>query len=550
MRSASEAGKQDMGGVGKCTRLPVSSRSRTGNGVPLPMPPKSLVLVQTIANRQVVVAMCSQARVKGVRVGFSLAQARALCPELVHADEDPGRDMKGLEALARWMMRFTPRVQCGLGGPLINYLGRQGLFLDLTGTGRFFGSLEKLLDQIASSLAAMGVTARVAIAPMMGAAWALTYAPPPNRPIVTDNLAAALSPLPPVALRLDDRTLATLHHLGLENIGQILKLPRHTLPARFGPELLQRIDQALGNLPEPLTPLPYHAPIEAAVDFDGIVDSLEALWLAFKDLIAQVTLHLVRRGLGVRQLMVTFLRPYAPAIEKRIDLSRPSRKGTILFNLIRCAMETIGDVGKARGKRAPRFKLHSRLTLDETDFVPRGFTGLRLVVSSFEQLTDEQILLLEEEEAAGKEELDRLVERLRIKLGEEACLAVKAVESHVPERAHQPWHGLPARDSSGKTWPGSSCYVFRPLHLLPMPREIPVMVRPSHDRDGAPVSFGFEGQSHRIVHAVGPERISGMWWTGNDKTRDYFDVEDEAGKRWWVFRVAQTFKWYLHGKFE
>jgi len=76
------------------------------------------------------------------------------------------------------------------------------------------------------------------------------------------------------------------------------------------------------------------------------------------------------------------------------------------------------------------------------------------------------------------------------------------------------------------------------------------MVRPSHDRDGAPVSFGYEGQSLRIVHAVGPERISGMWWAGNDKTRDYFDVEDEMGKRWWLFRVVQTFKWYLHGKFE
>jgi protein ImuB len=83
-----------------------------------------------------------------------------------------------------------------------------------------------------------------------------------------------------------------------------------------------------------------------------------------------------------------------------------------------------------------------------------------------------------------------------------------------------------------------------------MPCEVRVMVRPSHDRDGAPVAFTLEGETRRIVHAVGPERIGGAWWTGNDKTRDYFEVEDEAGRRWWLFRVLQSSRWYLHGRFE
>jgi protein ImuB len=40
-----------------------------------------------------------------------------------------------------------------------------------------------------------------------------------------------------------------------------------------------------------------------------------------------------------------------------------------------------------------------------------------------------------------------------------------------------------------------------------------------------------------------------MWWEGRTKVRDYFEVEDEGGMRFWVFRVGQTGKWYLHGKF-
>ena len=56
------------------------------------------------------------------------------------------------------------------------------------------------------------------------------------------------------------------------------------------------------------------------------------------------------------------------------------------------------------------------------------------------------------------------------------------------------------------------------------------MVSPSDDRDGRPVLFRLGSDVHELRHAVGPERISGEWWRGHDKTRDYFDVEDEDGQ--------------------
>jgi protein ImuB len=93
-------------------------------------------------------------------------------------------------------------------------------------------------------------------------------------------------------------------------------------------------------------------------------------------------------------------------------------------------------------------------------------------------------------------------------------------------------------------------YPPRPLHLLPTPAEIRVTAGPSHDGDGVPLTLGQGPHLHRIVHAAGPERISPVWWDGHNKTRDYYSVEDEAGRRFWVFRVAQTGKWYLHGEFE
>ena len=540
-----------------------------------------LILVRTTANRQVVVGMCAAARAQGVGAGMSLAQARALCPGMVYAEEDAARDAKALEALGRWMMRFTPVVQVSEGG----------IFLDVTGTERLYGSLEELMGRIERALAGVRVPARLAVAPTVGGAWAMTYAegaavagrapqaePLKNSaaeiPIVTGDIGEAIASLPPVVLRLEEETLATLHHLGLRTVGEVVALPRALLPARFGPMLLKRIDQALGRVGEPLVPLRYQAPIEAGVDFDGVVDSLDVLWLTFKDLIAEVAGHLVRRGLGARRLAVTFVRPYAPMVERTIELSRPSRNPAILFNLIRCTMETIGDAAPQRGggKRPARFRLHTqagarreRRTLDQSDFVSRGFTGLRLAVPVFERLSEEQIFLLEQEEQLGQADLDRLIERLRIRMGQDGLVAVEAVESHVPERAYREGSGkgsgFRVQGSGKKRGTGALIspaepYALnpepssRPLHLLSMPCEVRVMVRPSHDRDGAPVAFTLEGQTRSIVHAVGPERIGGAWWTGHDKTRDYFDVEDEAGRRWWLFRVVQSSRWYLHGSFE
>jgi protein ImuB len=76
------------------------------------------------------------------------------------------------------------------------------------------------------------------------------------------------------------------------------------------------------------------------------------------------------------------------------------------------------------------------------------------------------------------------------------------------------------------------------------------MVSPSDDAEGRPVAFTHGRDVRRVIHAIGPERIAGPWWEGNDKTRDYFDVEDATGRRFWLFRVRQTGKWYLHGVFE
>ena len=471
---------------------------------------------------------------------MTLAEARAVCPGLAHGPFEPVKDRRALEGFGRWLMRFSPAV--ALEPP-------DGIFLDVTGSERLFGGIDVLACQVARAIERMGIAARVAVAPTPGAAWAVAsslqnsvLSPPEGaarRAVVVHpmRLRAVLEPLSAGSLRIDPATDQTLRHLGIETIGQLLAFPRESLSERFGPHLLRRLDQALGHCAEVLVPLAHRTPVRARVEFDGAVESLEGVWLTFKKLIEQVLPQLARRGCGARRVEVEFERACGSPVHKTVLLSRPSRDAVNLFNLLRCAMETV----------------HS----DD------GFTAIGLSVPVYERVSDEQVFLMEGERHAAEAELAHLVERLTVRLGQEAIVQARLVESHLPERA---WQSRDeggrmkdeVREKSRKAKPSSSLPPssfllhpwIRPLHLLPTPAEIRVTAGPSHDGDGVPLTLGRGPHLRRIVHAAGPERISPVWWDGHNKTRDYYSVEDEAGRRFWVFRVAQTGKWYLHGEFE
>ena len=472
------------------------------------------MLVETAGTRQTVAAACHSARSRGIRPGITLTEARALCIDLLHAPYEPHRDLRALEALGQWMMRrFSPIV--ALEPP-------DALFMDVGGCQRLFGGIEPIARRVAESFQAFRIDAGIAVAPTASGAWAVAASCNKGYRMISDaQLQSALAPLPPEMLRIDSDAAIALHQVGIATIGQLMALPRKVLPSRFGNDLLLRIDQALGIAHEPLIALEHRAPIGARMEFDCPIDSLETIWVVFKNLIDRVIPELIRRGAGARRMEVGFVQPYATRIEKTISISQPSRQPAHLFNLLRLATESV---------RA-----------DE------GFTEIELKIPVYERLANEQALMMGQGKLAAGKELAQLIERLRARLGEGAAEQAQLVESHLPERAYACAEATANRNATGTAIVSAA----RPLCLLPMPVEIAVVVSPAEDREGGrPILFTRQRESHRLIISVGPERISGIWWDGHYKTRDYFDVEDETGQRFWIFRVLETWKWYLHGIFE
>jgi protein ImuB len=110
-----------------------------------------------------------------------------------------------------------------------------------------------------------------------------------------------------------------------------------------------------------------------------------------------------------------------------------------------------------------------------------------------------------------------------------------------------PWSDLPLKGG------GELRKSARPISLLPIPEPIEAIAPVPDD---PPLTFRWRRIQHRVAFADGPERIAPEWWQADEsaKARDYYRVEDQAGRRFWLYRegpygAPEPPRWFLHGFF-
>jgi len=494
-----------------------------------------------------VVALNQAARQERISVGQLLADARALCPDLLAEEWDPRGDETDLKRLSDWCGRYTPWTVPGVAGEGHSLAeGVDGIFLDISGCGHLFGGEELLVGDLLKRFAGLGVSARAGIACSVGAAWAAARFGQGRKAfsiVPEEQEARALSGLPLAALRLPPVLVDELGRLGLKKIKDLTTMARGPLVARFGPLVMRRLDQAVGVEPEPLSPdLPY-VPFRARLIFAEGIGRLEDVAEGIARLAEDVSLLLTREGQGARQLALALFRVDGHVSTLTVGTGQPVRDGAHLARLFREKLDHLGDEFDAG----------------------YGIDVMSLSVLRHDTLAESQTGLSEElggAEGAHDPQLGQLIDRLGNRLGCKRVVRSLPLHSHVPECASAMRPAMAANGQeiheAWRDWQALSVHRpqqdFRPLRLFSRAEPVDVI---AEIPDGPPRQFRWRRVLYQVARAEGPERIAPEWWrtARTQATRDYFRVEDREGKRFWLYRdglygreVTRP-RWYVHGMF-
>ncbi|MEM9732252.1 MAG: DNA polymerase Y family protein [Pseudomonadota bacterium] len=509
-------------------------------------PSGPLVLVTHSTKGTRISALGADGFAEGLWLDMKLNDARAMLPHIRVETHDLAADEALQRRLAHWMMRYSPAV-CAHG--------RDGFALDVAGCTHLFGGEAAMAKDIEERFARMGFACRLAFADTFAAALALVFhgreqvhmLPPGAALTMLDNL-------PVDALRLDEETLTPLKRLGLKRIGHVRPLPRMALERRFrettkgraksrasglSQSVQWRLDQLYGAMAEPLPWIEEPQAFRVTKPCPALALETGAIEIALHELLPALCDRLQKAGKGARQFRLTGYRADGGVSSVTAGLSAPTHEPPMI----------------------------ARLFKDRLDQIDCGF-GIDLFVMEALNVSEQaaaQYSIIEAENAAfSLVSLSGFADVMANRsAGHNSVSRFAPCPSHVPERAQR---FVPVNTAvNWRTWQDQQpVWAPRPLRLLPRPEAAQVTAELP---DAPPVQFIWRKRLRKVVRARGPERILPEWWRDTLKTkrsalfRDYYDVEDANGLRYWIFRAIKdeliidsdetqrVIRWYVHGLF-
>ena len=441
--------------------------------------------------RRAVVACNDRAARQGIAPGMSLNAALALVPGLRVEERGPAAEAALLDRLGRWALQFTPVVSLEPPGAVL---------AEVRGSLDLFGGAMALVRRALAGLSASGLSASLALAPTArGALW-LARAELAMTVTRVDAMPGIAARLPLACLQWPKDTVETLAGLGIRSVADLLRLPRAGFAARFGPRLLDELDEGLGRRPAPRRRHIVPERFDERLELTAAAEATAGLQPPLECLLVKLEKFLRARASGISLLRVDLLHRGQAPTRLRVALAQMAGDAAQLRVLLR--------------ERLGRCRLAAPVV------------ALRLRSGVLLPLTLRDAGLFERGRSADPEATARLLDLLRARLGHEAVFGVLPVPEHRPERAFR------IAEPGGAValpvpWPVAR--PARPLWMLAEPQPL-------------------EGWEGALV--TGPERIETGWWDGHDVRRDYYVALSRAGVRLWIFRERPPGQgWFLHGVF-
>ncbi len=517
------------------------------------------IAIYHIVNTQQIICYASHtAKQAGILIDMSVADAQAILPTCHFRSYNDIAVKNWLSRVGQWAWRYTPLT--GIDSESL------GIWMNVTGATHLVGGIATMCDALQTEFNQISVSAQIAAASTYGAAWAFAHFSEffvrptlqQNRPIIACDertiLRQKLRPLPVASLRISADIEAGLRQAGLEKIYQLSSISAISLTTRFGPDLVQRLGQIIGDVSELQKSLIIPTPLMASKNYLTPLLGVEAIQKMIADLVHLICIQLAQCHLLTRYVVIALQRVDSTIIRRTISLSRPSRSEPLLH----------------------RLTAHLAVDIDAEFGIEHSWIEAKKLSAGLpvNQAFDSTLY--------KDDSKDTLIDYLTARLGHNKVRQLQPIDSWQPEFAQsvQPaqqkirqsythasnslsyWQSQDESETSDNI--NLISFSARPLSLLipAVPVDV-IALLPDHP----PSMIRWRKQNWQIYQATGPERIGPSWWLKStqatkylnnskysDKTRDYYWLETQSGERLWVYREGLTergesVEWFLHGFF-
>jgi len=306
-------------------------------------------------------SVTAAAQAKGVRPGMRLAEALAVCPQLVLVEQDPATVEQAWEEVLRRLEDAGFAVEPVEAGTV---------YFETRGVERLYGGLEPALKRALAAVGAVWDASAGAAERRFAALAAANVARPGQALIVSDDRTQRfLAPLPLTLLPLERERYEELEELGVRTIGQLAGLPGGAVAERLGPDGRRAWSLARGEQDGRVDARRAVVPLVETLEFPEAVGSLLTLRRGLSVLVDRLLARPERAGRPPRKLALWARLAGGASWRRTVTLREPT-----------------GDPARLRAALGPK--------LGE---LPAPALKLRLEVAELAEGTGEQLELVRAE---------------------------------------------------------------------------------------------------------------------------------------------------------
>lgn len=295
-------------------------------------------------NRGVVSTASYEARKYGIHSGMPLVRAKRLCPDGLFVPVDMERYLKESAKIRKIFFQYTP---------LVEIIGCDEGFLDVTGCQRLFGNALEIAKKIKGKIYEQtNLTSSAGIGPNKFLAKLASGLGKPNGLTVLENSPEMIEKIKrlPVSFiwgvgRVTNKSLSSL---GIKTIGDLSKIPIEVLKSKFGDSMGKFMhDMSNGIDNRQVIPSSEPKSIGRETTFTEDISSIETLRAAFLFLSQKISMNLHSKGYRGKVITIKVRYSDFKTVTKRTTLKNYT---SAIFDIYKSSLTLLKELDMVRKK--------------------------------------------------------------------------------------------------------------------------------------------------------------------------------------------------------